>query len=104
MDGTPHILVVDDDREIRDLVSRFLVKHGLRATTAADGREMHAALQDQRIDLIVLDIMMPGEDGLQLCRDLRAARSTVPIIMLTAMGEETERILGLEMGTCKMSD
>jgi len=93
----PHILVVDDDREIRDLVTRYLNAHGLRVRGAANGREMRQALADWSIDLIVLDIMLPGEDGLSLCRRLRAD-SKIPIIMLTAMGEETDRIIGLEMG------
>ncbi len=97
MDGEPHILIVDDDREIRDLLARFLTKHGLRVSTAADGREMHRALDAGKFDLIVLDLMLPGEDGLTLCRNLRA-KSRIPIIMLTAMGEETDRIVGLEMG------
>ncbi|MBT3238000.1 MAG: response regulator [Rhodospirillaceae bacterium] len=97
METTPHILIVDDDREIRDLLGRFLDKHGLRTTTVADGREMKKALADWNIDLIVLDLMLPGEDGLTLCRNLRA-ESKMPIIMLTAMGEETDRIIGLEMG------
>lgn len=98
MERTPHILVVDDDREIRDLLGRFLVKHSLRVSTAADGREMHAALADNAIDLIVLDVMMPGEDGLTLTRNLRGAKNPTPVIMLTAMGEDTDRIVGLEMG------
>lgn len=98
MERTPHILVVDDDREIRDLLGRFLVKHGLRVSTAADGREMHAALAGNAINLIVLDVMMPGEDGLTLTRNLRGAKNLLPIIMLTAMGEDTDRIVGLEMG------
>ena len=97
MKGSPHILVVDDDREIRDLLSRFLAKHGYRVSTAADGRDMRRILGDARIDLIVLDLMLPGEDGLTLCRNLRV-ESGVPVIMLTAMGEETDRIIGLEMG------
>lgn len=92
-----HILVVDDDREIRDLLGRFLTRHGYRVTTARDGREMRRALADWRIDLVVLDLMLPGEDGLSLCRDLRS-RSQVPVVMLTVMGEETDRIVGLEMG------
>ncbi len=92
-----HLLIVDDDREIRDLLGRFLTRHGYRVTTARDGREMRKALADWRIDLIVLDLMLPGEDGLSLCRRLRAD-SSIPIIMLTAMGEETDRIVGLEMG------
>jgi len=97
METSPHILIVDDDKEIRDLLGRFLDKHGLRVTAAADGREMKKALEDRKIDLIVLDLMLPGDDGLTLCRNLRAA-SSVPIIMLTAMGEEMDRIVGLEMG------
>lgn len=92
-----HLLIVDDDREIRDLLGRFLTKHGYRVTTARDGREMRKALTDWRIDLIVLDLMLPGEDGLSLCQRLRAD-SSIPIIMLTAMGEEIDRIVGLEMG------
>ncbi len=92
-----HVLVVDDDREIRDLLGRFLSKHGYRVTAVPDGKEMRRALADWRIDLVVLDLMLPGEDGLSLCRDLRA-KSQVPVIMLTMMGEETDRIIGLEMG------
>lgn len=98
MERTAHILIVDDDREIRDLLSRFLGRHGLRTSTAANGREMKAVLDGGAIDLIVLDVMMPGEDGLSLTRNLRGNRIDIPIIMLTAMGEETDRIVGLEMG------
>jgi two-component system, OmpR family, response regulator len=97
MDAPDHILVVDDDAEIRSLLSQYLVKNGMRVTTAADGRAMWHALEAGRIDLIVLDLMLPGEDGLTLCRNLRA-KSDVPVIMLTARGEETDRIVGLEMG------
>jgi len=93
-----HLLVVDDDREIRDLLKRYLGKHGYRVTTAQNGQEMRKALRDWQIDLIVLDLMMPGEGGLELCRGLRASGSKLPIIMLTALGEETDRIVGLEMG------
>ncbi|MTJ82703.1 MAG: response regulator [Telmatospirillum sp.] len=93
----PHILVVDDDREIRNLLARFLVKHGLRVSTAKDGPEMMKVLDASGIDLVVLDLMLPGEDGLSLCRRLRAT-STLPVIMLTAMGDDTDRIVGLEMG------
>ena len=92
-----HVLVVDDDREIRDLLGRFLGKHGYRVTAVGDGKEMRRALADWKIDLIILDLMLPGEDGLSLCRALRA-KSEIPIIMLTMMGEETDRIVGLEMG------
>ena len=97
MQGTPHILIVDDHREIRDLVSRALSKEGFRVSMAADGRAMRKIISDSRIDLILLDLMLPGEDGLSLCRTLRAG-SNVPIIMLTAKGEEVDRIIGLEMG------
>lgn len=100
MDRTPHLLVVDDDREIRTLVAQFLTKHGYRVTSAKDGEEMARILETGRVDLIVLDLMMPGDDGLTLCRRLRAdqAMAATPIIMLTAMGEETDRVVGLEMG------
>ncbi len=97
MEESPHILVVDDDRDIRELLSRFLRGHSFRVTLAADGREMRRALDDWRIDLVVLDLMLPGENGLTLCRNLRA-KSMLPVIMLTAKGEETDRIVGLEMG------
>ncbi len=93
----PHILVVDDHREIRDLVSRALVKEGFRVTTAADGKVMRKVLADSRIDLILLDLMMPGESGLALCREIRAT-SQIPIIMVTAKGDEVDRVIGLEMG------
>ncbi len=94
---TPHVLIVDDDREIRDLLARFLARHGYRVGTAPDGRSMEREMAMARFDLIVLDLMLPGEDGLSLCRRLRAG-TTLPIIMLTALGEETDRIVGLEMG------
>jgi two-component system, OmpR family, response regulator len=97
MPGAPHILIVDDHREIRDLVSRALSKEDFRVSTAADGRTMRKALADGRIDLILLDLMLPGEDGLSLCRALRA-ESDIPIIMLTAKGDEVDRVIGLEMG------
>lgn len=97
MSGAAHILVVDDDREIRDLLSRFLARHGYRVTTASDGRAMQKVLADASIDLVILDVMLPGEDGLSLCRGLRAF-SSVPIVMLTAVGEDVDRIVGLEMG------
>jgi two-component system OmpR family response regulator len=98
MESAPHILIVDDHREIRDLVSRALTKEGFRVSAAADGRAMHKVLADSRIDLILLDLMLPGEDGLSLCRGLRAGSSSIPIIMLTAKGDEVDRVIGLEMG------
>jgi two-component system, OmpR family, response regulator len=97
MQNGPHILIVDDHREIRDLVGRALTKEGFRVSAAADGRAMRKALADGRIDLILLDLMLPGEDGLALCRALRSD-SQIPIIMLTAKGDEVDRVIGLEMG------
>lgn len=99
MDHIDHVLVVDDDREIRDLLSGYLKKNGLRVTTAADGRQMRAFLEADRVDLVVLDLMMPGDDGLVLCRELRAGKhKATPILMLTARNDDTDRIVGLEMG------
>jgi two-component system OmpR family response regulator len=93
----PHILVVDDDDEIRNLLSDYLRKNHYQVTGAADGKTMAVALEREKIDLVVLDLMLPGEDGLVLCRNLRA-HSAIPVIMLTARGDETDRIVGLEMG------
>ncbi|MFA6141283.1 MAG: response regulator, partial [Hyphomicrobium sp.] len=93
----PHILVVDDDQELRNLLSRFLRKQGLRVDVAANGEEMKRILRITNLDLIVLDRVMPGEDGLALCRELRET-SRIPIIVLTLLGSDTDRILGLEMG------
>jgi two-component system, OmpR family, response regulator len=92
-----HILIVDDDRQIRDLLQEFFQKRGLRASVAADGEEMEDVMRGAVVDLVVLDVMLPGRGGLELCRDIRA-RSSVPIIMLTAVTETTDRIVGLEMG------
>ncbi|MGU3536285.1 response regulator [Methylobacterium sp. A54F] len=94
---TPHILLVEDDREISTLVARYLRANECRVTLAGDGREMDRALADARVDLIVLDLMLPGEDGLSLCRRLRQS-SAIPILMLTAKAEEIDRIVGLELG------
>lgn len=92
-----HILVVDDDEDIRDLLAAYLAGNGFRVTTARDGASMRRALETGRHDLVVLDVMLPGEDGLALCRDLRA-RSSLPVIMLTARTEDIDRIIGIEMG------
>ena len=97
MDSQGHILVVDDDAEIRSLVAEYLRSHGYRVSVARDGVQMRGALKADRSDLIVLDLMLPGEDGLSLCRDLRA-RSNLPVIMLTARRDEIDRIIGIEMG------
>ena len=99
MEHIDHILVVDDDRDIRTGVVDYLSKNGLRATAVANGREMFAQLDMSAFDLIVLDIMMPGDDGLVLCRTLRSGKhKAVPILLLTARDDETDRIVGLEMG------
>jgi two-component system OmpR family response regulator len=92
-----HVLVVDDDAEIRSLLRDYLRENGYRVTVAADGKGLWAALKTTSPDLIVLDLMLPGDDGISLCRALRA-QSEVPIIMLTARAEETDRIVGLELG------
>jgi two-component system OmpR family response regulator len=97
MSDTPHILVVDDDREIRTLLRDYLEKNGFKATAVADGQETRRALERARFDLIVLDLMLPHESGLEICRELRT-RSDIPIVMLTALGEEVDRIVGLEVG------
>jgi two-component system OmpR family response regulator len=97
MDTNTHILIVDDDRDIRTLLAEYLDGNGLRTLTATNGAEMRRVLEESRVDLIVLDLTLPGEDGLTLCRNLRA-NSNVPVIMLTARGEPLDRILGLEMG------
>ncbi|TCJ15819.1 response regulator [Parasulfuritortus cantonensis] len=92
-----HILVVDDDTELRSLLGEYLGQAGFRVTAAADGRQMARALDSARFDLVILDVMLPDEDGLSLCRRLRAG-SRIPILMLTARGDEVDRIIGLEMG------
>lgn len=92
------ILVVDDDAELRTLLQRFLGEHGYQVRTAEGGAALDKMLERDPPDLVVLDLMMPGEDGLSICRRLRAAGETVPIIMLTAKGDPVDRIVGLEMG------
>ncbi|MDR3518166.1 MAG: response regulator [Azospirillaceae bacterium] len=98
MDSKPHILVVDDNREIRDLIDHFLVQYDFRVSTVGDGKAMRRVLETARIDLVVLDLMLPGEDGLSLCRWLRGEKPGLPVIMVTAIGGEADRIVGLEMG------
>jgi two-component system OmpR family response regulator len=95
--ASPNILVVEDDRETRALIAKYLRNNACNVTTATDGREMVRAMTDHRVDLLILDVMLPGEDGLSLCRKVRA-ESHMPIIMLTARGEDVDRIVGLEMG------
>ncbi len=93
----PHILVVEDARDIREPLARFLREHGYRTSAAGDAVAARRAMKAAAIDLVVLDIMMPGEDGLSLCRSIRESSQT-PVILLTARGEEVDRIIGLEMG------
>jgi two-component system OmpR family response regulator len=93
-----NVLMVDDDPGIRDVVSEFLGRHGYHVETAADGAEMDRALARGHTDLVVLDVMLPGEDGLAICRKLAGSADGPAIIMLSAMGEETDRIIGLELG------
>jgi two-component system OmpR family response regulator len=97
MDPSPHILVVDDAADIRDPLAKYLTKNGFRASKANGGAEMRRVLKTNAIDLVVLDIMMPGEDGLSLCRMLRET-TEIPVILLTALSEETDRVVGLEIG------
>lgn len=103
MPQTPHtrtdkIVVVDDDARIRDLLRRYLSQEGFEVMVAEDSKNLNRILQREAVDLIVLDLMLPGEDGLSICRRLRAANDKTPIIMLTAKGEDVDRIVGLEVG------
>ena len=97
MDPVPHIVILDDHCDIRDLVGKYLDRHGYRTSLAENAASCRRFVERNAIDLVVLDIMMPGEDGLSLCRYLRESTS-LPVIMLTAMAEETDRIVGLELG------
>jgi two-component system OmpR family response regulator len=97
MEPQAHLLVVDDHREIRELLARYLTGHGYRVTTAESAAAARRVLQASGVDLVILDIMMPGEDGLALCRHLRETTG-LPVILLTAMTEETDRVVGLEIG------
>ena len=98
MEHIDHILVVDDDRDIRELIVDYLIKSGYRASGAANGKEMRAVLDKQHIDLVVLDIMMPGIDGFTVCKKLREKSSTIGIIMLTARTQEMDKVSGLMFG------
>ncbi len=97
MEDSPHVLVVDDHRDIREPLARYLEEHNVRVTAADSSAAARSALRAAAVDLVVLDIMMPGEDGLDLCRHLRAT-TRIPVILLTAMVEDTDRIVGLEVG------
>jgi len=99
MEKIDHVLVVDDDEDIRELLRQYLEKSGFKVSTASNGRQMRSVLAGASVDMIVLDLMMPGEDGLSLCRELNTGNvNPVPILLLTARNEEADRILGLEMG------
>ena len=93
----PHLLIVDDARDIREPLAQYVRRHGFRASLAANAKEARNAVEHGAIDLVVLDVMMPGEDGLSVCRWL-VARGGPPVILLTAMADETDRIVGLELG------
>lgn len=96
-DNAPHVLVVDDDQKIRDLLARYLTEHGYRVTTAAEAASARASMRGLAFDLVLLDVMMPGENGLDLARDLKAT-TQIPILMLTARSDPDDRIAGLEAG------
>ena len=93
-----HVLVCDDEADIREMIAEYLGRRGFAVTVAGNAAELRAALAEKLVELILLDIAMPGEDGLSVLRGLRAAETRVPVIMLTAAGETVDRILGLEMG------
>jgi two-component system, OmpR family, response regulator len=97
MTAMSNILIVDDDDDIRSLLTDFFQRHAHRVTVAKDGTEMFAALAEQTVDIVILDLMLPGEDGFGLCQKLRS-KSRVPVIMLTAMTDHTDRVVGLEIG------
>lgn len=96
-DDQAHVLVIDDDRDIRKSLAEYLRRHGFRASVASGGKEMDRILASASVDLVVLDIMMPGEDGLSICRRLQEG-ARIPLILLTALTESTDRIVGLEIG------
>jgi DNA-binding response OmpR family regulator len=98
MSTHPQVLVVDDDTEIRKLIARYMQEQGFRVQLASKCAEVHERILTNQIDLIILDVMLPDGSGLDLCRDLRAARSNIPIILLTALKEDVDRIIGLEIG------
>jgi CheY-like chemotaxis protein len=102
--GKSRILVVDDDLRLRDLLQRYLGEQGFGVATVSDAAGMDRLLARERFDLLVLDLMLPGEDGLSICRRLRGTKNNIPIVMLTAKGEDVDRIVGLEMAptiTCR---
>src|ERR1700761_560014 len=97
-ESMPHVLLVDDDLRLRALLETYLRREGFEVTLAGNGRQMDQALKETPVDLMVLDLMLPDRNGLEICRDLRAAGNPVPIVMLTAKGDDVDRILGLEIG------
>jgi two-component system OmpR family response regulator len=97
MNASPHLAVVDDHPQIREMLTRYLGAHGYRVSEAANGAEFRRLLERSSFDLVILDVMMPGEDGIAICRDLRMS-SQLPVIFLTAVAEDADRILGLEIG------
>ncbi len=98
LENAKKILMVDDDLRMRELLQRYLTEQGFNIKTVSDAKEMNVSLASDPVDLLILDLMLPGEDGLAICRRLRAEGMAMPIIMLTARGDEVDRIIGLEMG------
>ena len=98
VDESPHVLVVDDDPEIRVLLARYLSGQGLRVSTAEDCRSCHRRIQEGGVDLVVLDVMLPDGSGVEVCKEVRAAGNRVPVILLTALRDEVDRVVGLEVG------
>jgi two-component system, OmpR family, phosphate regulon response regulator OmpR len=97
-EASPHILLVDDDLRLRGLLETYLKREGFEVAAAGNAEQMERVLRDSPIDLMVLDLMLPGRSGLDICRELRAAQNPLPVIMLTAKGDDVDRILGLELG------
>ena len=98
IDPEAHVLVVEDDAAMRHLISRLLRENGFRSTGVRDGREMWETLRNTEVDLVLLDVMLPGDSGLELLRDLRAEHGALPVVMVTAKGSEADRVLGLDLG------
>ena len=94
---SPHILIIDDDRDVRDLVAEYLGNNDMRVSSGESGSDMFRVFDTESIDLVLLDLKLPGEDGMQLARRLRE-RATVPIVLLTGRNEEADRVMGLELG------
>ncbi|SDB21064.1 response regulator transcription factor [Belnapia rosea] len=98
LDPEAHVLVVEDDASMRHLIARLLRENGFRSPGVPDGREMWETLQNTEVDLVLLDVMLPGASGIELLRELRTERGSLPVVMVTAKGSEADRVLGLDLG------